>query len=210
MATTPKTIFLTPTKEFRRLSILSAILNHPEASQHKIAIKTNLSSAMVNSYINSLVKQGLVETKRRNQRDFSYYLTDTGKDALILLLGSYSAEIVQFYGGAKNEISRRLNGILNGSKNTRIVLYGASDTCELVLQTLLDFPDIQVVGIVDGEATKQNHTLRGHAILAPKNITACKPDMVIITSFAKQDEIYQNIAYLEEKGIKIRRLTTIE
>ena len=209
MTNTPKTSFLTPTKEFRRLSILSAIHHQPHASQHKIARQANLSSAMVNSYIRNLATQGLIEKKSRNQRDFNYFLTQTGKDLLFSLLMEYSAEVVQFYSGAKREISQRLAGILNGSSKTKVVLYGASDTCEIVLQALLDFPNTQVVGIIDGGPEKQGHTLQGYTILAPEDISTCKPEMIIITSFAKQDEIHKNIVHLEQKGIKIRRLTTI-
>jgi len=209
MTNTPKTIFLTPTKEFRRLSILSAVHHHPHVSQHKIAAQTNLSSAMVNSYIKTLTDQGFITTKNRNQRDFNYFLTKTGEELLSSLLMRYSAEIVQFYSGAKREIRQRLSGILNRSPGTKVVLYGASDTCEIVLQTLLDFPDAEVVGIVDGELEKQGRTLRDHTVLAPDAILGCNANLVLITSFAKQDEIYKDIVHLEKDGIKIRRLTTI-
>lgn len=209
MINTPKTTFLTPTKEFRRLSILSTIYHHPHASQHKIASQTNLSSAMVNGYIRSLTQQGLIAKENRNQRDFNYFLTNTGKQKLMSLLMGYSAEIVQFYSGAKREISLKLAEILNGSTNSRIVLHGASDTCELVLQSLLGFPHAQLVGIVDGEPEKQGRTLQGHTVLAPEAIPNYNANLVIITSFARQDEIYEEISHFERDGIKIRRLTTI-
>lgn len=205
----PQTTFLSPTKEFRHLTILSAIYHHPQASQHKVALQTNLSSAMVNGYIKALSQQGLIEKKNRNQRDYNYFLTNTGKQELMSLLMGYAAEIVQFYSGAKREISLKLTEILNGTTGTRIVLHGASDTCELVLQSLLGFPKAQVVGIVDGEPEKQGRILQGHTVLAPTAIPAFKANMVIITSFAKQDEIYEDIAHLEQDGIKIRRLITI-
>ena len=191
------------------MSILSTIHHHPHASQHKIASQTNLSSAMVNNYIRTLSQQGLINKESRNQRDFNYFLSKTGKKELMSLLTDYSAEIVQFYSGAKREISPRLAEILNGSSDARVVLHGASDTCEIVLQALLDFPETQMVGIVDSEPEKQGQILRGHTILAPDAILGSNANMVIITSFAKQNEIYESIAHLEQHGIKIHKLTTI-
>ena len=201
--------FLIPTKEFRKLHILLTIHKHPHSSQHKIASLVDLSSAMVNSYVKELAAQGYLELSNRNRRDLNYFLTPAGGEKLTSLVMGYSAEIVQLYSGAKREICQRLNEILNEKKHTDIVLYGASDTCELVLQSLHHFPDAHVVGIVDGMAEKQNKSMRNHKVLAPTAIPTFKPDMVIITSFAKQDEIYDHIAHLEKEGIKIRKLTTI-
>ena len=201
--------FLLPTKEFRKLHILLTINSHPHASQHKIATQVGLSSAMVNSYVKDLTAQGYLELSNRNRRDLNYFLTPPGAEQLTSLLMGCSAEIVQLYSGAKQEIGNRLREILNGNTRTDIVLYGASDTCELVLQALQDFPAAHVVGIVDGMTNKQGTSLRDYTILAPTALPSLTPDMVIITSFAKQDEIYDQIAHLEKDGIKVRKLTTI-
>ena len=201
--------FLLPTKEFRELHILLTIRNHPHSSQHKIGVHVDLSSAMVNSYVKDLVAQGYLELSNRNRRDLNYFLTPSGEEKLTSQLMNYSAEIVQLYSGAKREISKRLHEILDSETHTNIVLYGASDTCELVLQSMESFQHAHVVGIVDGMAEKQNKSMQHHKIFAPKTIASLKPDMVIITSFARQDEIFGQIAHLEQSGIKIRKLTTI-
>lgn len=58
------TTFLTPTIRLRRLSILLAVNDAPDLSQHKIARATSLSSSMVNNYIRRLHQEGLVEIHR--------------------------------------------------------------------------------------------------------------------------------------------------
>ncbi len=201
--------FLLPTKAFRRLTILLTIHYSSSISQHKIAKETGLSSSMVNSYIKELTRAELIKISNRNNRDCNYQLTQQGKDELTSLLMEYSAEIVQFYAQTKNELSKRIAAILNGSRKTRIVLFGASETCELVMRAMDNFPQAKVAAIVDSVPEKQGSAFHGFTVMRPEEIEDIKPDCVLITSYAKQDEIYDSTRHLEKVGIKIQRLTTV-
>jgi len=204
-----RSAFLLPTKTFRRMTILLTIHHSPDTSQHKIAQKTNLSSAMVNSYIRKLTAEGIVTVSSRNNRDCNYQLTELGKEELTTLLMGYSAEIVQFYAQAKNEISTRIAALINGTRRVRLVLYGASETCELVMRALDNFPQVEVAAIVDSVPQKQGEAFNGFIVQKPESIPQLQPDCVLITSYAKQDEIYNATKHLETSGIKVRRLTTV-
>ncbi|MFZ5758407.1 MAG: winged helix-turn-helix transcriptional regulator [Thermodesulfobacteriota bacterium] len=201
--------FLLPTKTFRRLTILLTIHHAPRISQHKIAQETHLSSSMVNSYIKLLTTKGLITVSSRNNRDCNYQLTPQGKNELASLLMSYSAEIVQFYAQAKNEISNRIKTLLNGRQQLRFVLFGASATCELAMRALENFPQVEIAGIVDSQPGKQGEQFNGFTVQKPNAITSIKPDCVLITSYAKQDEIYDATKHLEKNGITVQRLTAV-
>ena len=201
--------FLLPTKVFRRLTILLTINASSSISQHKIAHETNLSSSMVNSYIKKFAADGMLKVSSRNNRDCNYQLTGKGRDDMTSLLMSYSAEIVQFYSQTKNEISKRIASLINGKKKSRFVLYGASETCELVMRALENFPQVEVAAIVDSVAEKQGESFNGFTVQNPEAIETIRPDCVLITSYAKQDEIYESTKHLERNGIKIQRLTTV-
>lgn len=209
MISIDRSAFLLPTKSFRRLTILLTLNHSPKVSQHKIAQETNLSSAMVNSYIRKLVDQGLIKISNLNNRDCTYQLTAAGKKELTRLLMEYSAEIVQFYAQTKNELSERVAMLLNGEGRTRVVLYGASETCELVLRAMENFPQATVAAIVDSLPEKHNTLFHGFTIKKPEDIATIKPDWVLITSYAKQDEIYEATKHLEKEGITIQRLATV-
>ena len=86
--------YLTPTKDFRRLSVLRCIYGTPKASQHRIAKQTNLSSSMVNNYIKSLAREGLITVNGATNRTIRYHLTSSGQSELRKSLIDYSAEIV--------------------------------------------------------------------------------------------------------------------
>lgn len=201
--------FLLPTKAFRRLTILLTIHHSPSISQHKIAQETNLSSSMVNSYIKQLTGSGTVTVSSRNNRDCNYRLTRKGRVELTALLMGYSAEIVQFYAQTKNEISKRIAALVNGKMQSRFVLYGASETCELVMRALENFPQVEIAAIVDSVSQRQGEDFNGFTVQNPETIAALKPDCVLITSYAKQDEIYDATKHLEQEGIKVQRLATV-
>jgi len=98
--------FLTPSKELRRLSILSAICNDAKISQHRIGHVTHLSSSMVNNYIKEFLTNGLIIVSGETNRTQQYHLTDKGKAELKIFLDSYSAEISGIYETAQDAISK--------------------------------------------------------------------------------------------------------
>ncbi len=201
--------FLSPTTLFRRLAILLALRDQPEQSQHAIARAAGLSSAMVNTYIKQLVGDRLLLRSRPNNRDMRYCLTTEGKAALSSLFSRYSAEIVQLYTQAKQEIARQLATVLPAGESRRLVLFGASETCELALQALRSFPQAVIAGIVDSDPEKHGHDFHGHCVRAPERIDALEPDIVLITSFGRQEEIYRSIRHLEDQHIQIKKLADI-
>jgi predicted transcriptional regulator len=202
--------FLLPTKAFRRLSILLSVHHTPDLSQHKIAEKNSLSSSMVNKYIKELVSFGYIKISNRNNRDVSYQLTKNGREQMLKMLIEYSAEIVQLYSQTKNEIISRVESIIVGKSIVRVVLFGASETCELVIQALKTFPEAKIVGIVDSDPAKHNTVFNDYVIISPEAVTALNPDYVIITSFARQDEIFKAGEQFMEQGIKMLKLSGME
>lgn len=98
--------FLTPSKELRRLSILSAICNDSKISQHRIGHVTHLSSSMVNNYIKEFLLNGLIIVSGETNRTQQYHLTDKGKAELKVFLDSYSAEINGIYETAQDAINK--------------------------------------------------------------------------------------------------------
>ncbi len=206
----PSEHFFTPTKRLRRLTILLAIHQEPRTSQHDIARRAVISSSLVNGYIKSLASDGLIATRIRNQRDRDYSLTKQGEKELSSLLLDYSTETVQIYAQAKQAVAQRLVHIFRSTDQpATVVLYGAADTCELILGALTGIPEARVIGIVDSSPEKQETTFHNFTVMPTATITPLSPDVVIITSFAKQNEIYREIKHLEEKGIHILRFTVL-
>ncbi len=209
MLSLSKPSFLNPTKSSRRLSILLTILNKENPSQRDIAHDARLSSSMVNSYIKELVKQDLLNISKRNKRDLDYTITRQGKKEATNLLLGYSAEIIQLYTKTKDEIASRLQSIFANKDTCKVVLYGASDTCELVIHALAPLQQVHIIGISDSDTQKHHTMFHDYAIIPPETIPSVQPDYVLITSFARQDEIHKSIKHLAKKNIQIIKLSTL-
>ncbi|WP_320040115.1 MarR family winged helix-turn-helix transcriptional regulator [uncultured Desulfobacter sp.] len=202
------TTYFSPSKVYRRLSILMLIKDMPHSSQHLIAQKSHLSSSMVNIYIKELKQAGLITVSGKTNRTTEYHLTQKGQKKLFQDFISFSSEAVQIYASVKREIIRLLKRYETNGIRT-VVLYGASDTAEVVVSAI-PHTRLVVIGIVDGDPSKQGHIFNGTLIQAPEAISQIDPDAVLITSFARQDEIYNNIESILGEDIEVLTLTDLQ
>jgi DNA-binding MarR family transcriptional regulator len=200
--------FLSPTKKSRRLSVLQAIHDEPESSQHAIGKTTRLSSSMVNNYIKRLKEEGLITISGDTNRTQSYHLTSDGQKDLRQALLHYSADIVQLYGSVKREIARILTGFYREGIRT-IVLFGAAETAEVVHLAIKE-TQLVMIGVVDSDESKHNKPFNGLFVQPPEEIKRIKPDAVIITSFARQEEIFKYLKKIVGKKTKIKKLSDLK
>ena len=198
------TRFLLPTKDLRFLSLLHAIYENPASSQKSIGQVTYLSSSMVNNYIRYFTEEGLVTVSGSTNRTKSYHVTEAGYDILTSSLLDYSAEIVQLYTSVKKEIVHILNGFYDeGIRN--ILLYGAAETAEIVYSAAKE-AKLVVTGIVDNDKEKYRKPFNGFTIKSSDELGESEFDAIIIASFGKQEEIYQDIIKITGGKVLIKRL----
>lgn len=200
--------FLSPTRSFRQLSILLTIHNASETSQNKIAEVTCLSSSMVNNYIKELIKDEKITVAGSTNRTMRYYLTASGYQDLTDSLLRYSAEIVQIYGTIKREILKILNSFIDEGIGS-IALFGAAETAEIAYAALGE-TQITVKGIFDSDETKIGKFFNGMRINSPETIRNFSMDAVLITSYAKQEEIHQYIRNTIGEGVRVKKLSVLK
>ena len=199
--------FLAPTKRFRRLSVLLAIHDSSQISQHKIARIAHLSSSMVNNYIKELHERRLIKIAGRTNRTQRYYLTPSGRELLISSLLSYSSEIIRLYGGAKRQLSKRLQRIHEEGIRT-VALFGAAETAEVVLAAIKETP-LTVAAVMDSDSAKQGKPLNGLTVQKPESLSQIEVDAVVITSFGRQEEIHDDVRKLVGNEMKVVRLSDL-
>lgn len=199
--------YINPTKHSRRLSVLLSIHKEPNTSQHKIAKSTDLSSSMVNNYIKCLQEEGTITVNGKTNRTKSYHLTPCGRSEMRESLLAYSSEIVQLYGAVKREIVQILNGFYQENIRT-LVLFGVAETAEVVFAAIKE-SQLVVIGVVDSDPCKQGKSFNGMIVQKPEKLGQINPDAVVITSFGKQEEIYECIRQLVGDKIKIKKLSDV-
>lgn len=196
--------YISPTKYTRCLSVLLSIQNTPDASQHKIAKRSDLSSSMVNNYIKQLKRDNFITIEGETNRTLSYHLTPQGQNKLNEALLSFSIETMQLYSFVKYEIAQILQGFYEEGIRT-LVLFGVAETAEVIYAAIKRTP-LVVIGTVDSDMAKHGTSFNGFVIQPPEQIKQIKPDAVLITSFAKQEEIHDRIRQISGDCIPVKKI----
>ncbi|BBD07997.1 winged helix-turn-helix domain-containing protein [Desulfovibrio ferrophilus] len=197
--------FLRPSTDNRTLSLLETLSEDSAVSQSALGERTGLSGAMVNKYLRELQHQGLIDKRPLNAKSYEYVLTQAGHSQRRELLGEYCAEIVRSYTALKALIGNKLDSLEKSGKQ-RLVLWGASETCEVVLSAIQN-TGLTVLALVDSAPAKHGTMLAGHAILPPDILSSMHCDAVIITSFGKSDDIHAQLKPLAmAHGLEVVRL----
>ncbi len=192
-----KKTFFQPSKQARILSLLDGVSINGDTSQSELGKKTGLSGAMVNSYLKQFQHDNLLILKPINGKNYTYELTPEGEKLRKNLLGEYCAEIVRIYTGFKDSVREKLLRLYT-ERITRIVLFGASETCEVVLSAL-QRTEFRILAIVDNDPDKQGEILQGMVVSPPDILQNIHFEAVIITTFAHQKEIQSQLEPLKDQ-----------
>ncbi len=193
--------FLRPTKLMRELFVLLSLEESPNLSQHQLARKVGVSSAMSHNYMKDLIDHGVVEASGQTNRSMKYAVTARGIERRAQLMQSYSKEIARLYSIAKHEVERRLWELYGEGLKT-VVLFGAAETGELVYSAAKATP-IKIVGFVDNDAAKHRLLFGEIPVSSPDRIESFRPDGVLIASSGKTDEICHQLRDLARKGVAV-------
>jgi len=195
-----------PSKAARYLAILDTLAQDNQVSQNELGRRANLSGAMVNQYLKEMAETNLIEFERVNGKSYRYLLTDEGEARRRTMFSSFSSETVQIYTALKAAIVHKLANLKNRSL-VKLVLFGASETCEIVLQALRATGGFEVMALVDNDPAKAGKTLGGHVISPPVVLDSLRPQAVVITSYGCQEEIHGQLRELYgQHNVEIIRL----
>ncbi|MDO9082042.1 MAG: winged helix-turn-helix transcriptional regulator [Humidesulfovibrio sp.] len=197
--------FIKPSKETRVLSILNSLSQDSTLSQIELGKRLKLSGAMVNQYLRLLQEQNLIEYRPVNGKSYRYVLTSGGEKSRRQMFSDYSSETIRLYTNIKDFILSKLRSLERRGRK-KIVLFGASETCEVVLSALRDTA-FQVVAVVDNDHEKHGTIFHGYVISSPTVLDNVDCQSVVITSFGRQDEIHQQLQPVSQsRGLEIVRL----
>lgn len=198
--------FLKPSKPSRVLALLENLNTDPELSQAELARKSDLSGAMVNKYLKDLGDAKSLSIEPINGKSYLYRLTTQGEQLRQRYLAEYSTELVQLYTALKAVVRGKITQ-LQKQGHSRFVLFGASETCEIVLAAMSGLQQGRVVAVVDNDVKKHGQHFHGYIISPPAILEQVEFDSVLITTFARQQEIISQIQPIAQKhNFNIARL----
>src|SRR5690606_21271348 len=131
-----------------------------------ISTAISIAVSMVNSYIDMYEKQGLLEKEHISTKTVRYHITKKGIERRKFLNIGYLDNAQQIYDSAKENIEQFLYN-LSGKGYKDILLYGAGEVAEILLQTITSTKSpVNVVAVVDDNITKQQNHLVGRPIVS--------------------------------------------
>ena len=200
-------VFFKSTPLYKEYLLLEAVEKNSNITQRELSRILSVAVSMINEYLDKEEKNGYIIKKYKSSKDVEYIITDSGKERVKLLNIQYLKSALSIHNAARKDITTFIEHVIEkGFKN--IILYGAGDVSEIILQTL-EFDrrlKLNIVGIVDDAADKQNIVLYDIKVTDPNNIFNIDHDGVLISSYLHQKTIEDKLKKIKYDESKIIRL----
>jgi len=180
---------------------MELLADQPESSQSALADRVGLTPARVNAYIRIFSERGHMVAEQKT-RGMAYRLTPEGRRFLAYHQVSYRAELVRLMRSARVRFREYFRELGDGGVR-RVVLYGAGETGEVVLDALSGCAEPMVVAVLDDDRAKQGGTLHGVPVLDSAELGRLDADAVVVTSVARGDEIRARLCASAAPGVAV-------
>jgi DNA-binding MarR family transcriptional regulator len=196
--------FFKPTALYKEFLILDLIEKDQNITQRQMAEALGVAVSMVNQYLDNYEKEGLIKRKKHSTKTVEYFVTKKGMERRKLLNIWYLKSSHSVYLSAKDNITAFLNQIIDrGFK--RILLYGAGEVAEIILQVMNDDNQIplEVVAIIDDNTSRIGDKLVNLPIITLSELDNYNHDGIMISSYKHHETIYNNLVKINYPQNKI-------
>jgi len=194
--------YYAPSKDTWVLAILDALSLDSNLSQRDLGRRLGISGAVVNQRLRELQNRSLLRFEVRNGKSYRYILTPEGESLREEMVSRCTSEAIHIYTALKRHCRERLEW-LRARNIMKIAMFGASETCEVVISALSDMP-FKVMALVDNDVAKHGTVFHGYVVSSPRILELVDCQAVLITSFGRQSEIREQLAPLcLTRGVEI-------
>ena len=199
-----KNTFFKPTPLYKEFMILDLIEKNKDITQREISNSIGVAVSMVNNYLDEYEQDGYIKRKYHSTKTIEYFVTKKGAERKKVLNISYLSDSLKVYKSAKENIFIFLNQIIEkGFK--RILLYGAGEVAEILLQSIVSDEDIpiEVLAVIDDDSNKLGNFLVNTKIIALSEIYDFVHDGILIASHTNRVLMLRNLKALKYDENKI-------
>ena len=189
--------FFKPTLLYKEFMILDLIEKDANITQRVISKNIGVAVSMINAYLDTFEKKGLIKRKKHSTKTAEYFVTKKGMERRKLLNIWYLKSSHEVYLSAKDNIIKFLNQIINkGFK--KILLYGAGEVAEIMLQVMNDDNQIplKVLAVIDDEESKQGDLVVNIPIISSNQIKQYQHDGILVSSYKHFEAINNKLETL--------------
>jgi len=186
--------FFKPTALYKEYMILDLIEKKKNITQREISMTVGIAVSMVNKYLDEYEKKGYIKRKYRSTKTVEYFVTKKGIERRKLLNIWYLKSAHGVYMSAKDNIIVFLNNIIEkGFK--KILLYGAGEVAEIILQVMNDDNEIplEVIALIDDDPLKINKAIVNVPVIDVLMINEYEHDGILISSYTHHKVINEKL-----------------
>ena len=190
--------FFKPTVLYKEYMILDMIEKNSNITQREMSKTIGIAVSMINNYLDIYEKDKLIKRKKHSTKTVEYFITKKGSERRKLLNIWYLKSSNNIYIQAKDNIIRFLNQIIDkGFK--KIMLYGAGEVAEIMLQVMNDDNQIplEVVAVIDDYKDRVGDTLVNIPIITLNELSKYNHDGIMISSYKHHETIHNNLVKID-------------
>ena len=196
--------FFKPTVLYKEYMILDMIEKNQNITQREMSKAIGISVSVVNEYLDTYEKNKLIIRKKHSTKTVEYFVTKKGSERRKLLNIWYLKSSHNVYLSAKDNITTFLNQIIEkGFK--KILLYGAGEVAEIMLQVINDNKEIPIVvlAVIDADHNSVGSNIVNIPIISISQINQYHSDGIMISRYTHHDTIHQYLAIIDVPKSKI-------
>ncbi|MGD9678807.1 MAG: winged helix-turn-helix transcriptional regulator [Vulcanibacillus sp.] len=196
--------FFKLTPLYKEFMLLDMIEKDSNITQRDMSNTLGVALSMINAYIENYEEKGYLKRKYQSTKKVEYLITKLGKERRKLLNIWYLKSSYDVYRSAKDNIISFLNQIIDkGFK--KILLYGAGEVAEIMLQVLNDDNNIplEILAVIDDDSSKSNNVIVNLPIIRKEQIKEYTHDGILVSSYKHHETINNKLAEINYSKEKI-------
>ena len=196
--------FFKPTPLYKEFMILDLIEKDAHITQRQLSHALGASVSMINGYLDTYEDKGYIRRHYISTKTVEYFITKKGIERKKLLNIWYLKSTYDVYENAKDNIILFLDNIIEkGFK--KILLYGAGEVAEIMLQTIQNDPSIplEIVAVIDDDETKIGSKINSKEVIRKEELARFNHDAILVSSYTHHDAIYNKLIQLDYSKEKI-------
>ena len=177
-------------EHYRSLQILDELASNDSLTQRDLSGRLGIALGLVNSYIKNLVAKGYITVKAIPTKRYAYYLTPKGFAEKTRLTYDLLHDYTRVYKEARRNF-KSLFHELQQSGNKRIMFAGADEVAEIAYLTLQE-TSLELAAVATDDSAGKNRFF-GREIQPLNVVDGMVYDCVVVTTYVKKDQIYQEL-----------------
>jgi len=196
--------FFKPTLIYKEYMILDLISKDENITQRTIGKKLQVSVSMVNEYLDTYEHKGYLVREYLSTKTVKYKLTKKGQERKKVLNIGYYKAAQSVHLSARQNIVELLETIVEKGYH-RIVLYGAGEVGEMLLQVIKIDSNLPILvpAVIDDDPKKQHNKMFEVPIVDIEQLKTIDHDGVIVASYTHNNEIYDKLVQINYPQTKI-------